>query len=146
MPELIPQERIESKIILLRGLKVMLDRDLAVLYKVKARALRQQVKRNIDRFPEDFMFRLTEEEAEFLVSQIVTPSRRTLGGYLPEKNWFQCKLTYPDFFLIHSSSFSLLGINTCFDSVGIIKPSSRSSLTALFTVSRGESDILPISL
>ena len=61
----------------------MLDRDLAALYRVKTIALRQQVKRNLDRFPEDFMFRLTPEEAETLVSQNVIPSRRSLGGFLP---------------------------------------------------------------
>ena len=61
----------------------MLDRDLAVLYKVKAIALRQQVKRNKDRFPEDFMFRLSEQEANVLLSQNVIPSPRSLGGFLP---------------------------------------------------------------
>ena len=61
----------------------MLDRDLAELYRVKTIALRQQVKRNLDRFPEDFMFRLTAEEAETLVSQNVIPTRRSLGGTLP---------------------------------------------------------------
>ena len=61
----------------------MLDRDLADLYRVKTIALRQQVKRNLDRFPEDFMFRLTAEEAEALVSQNVIPTRRSLGGTLP---------------------------------------------------------------
>ena len=80
---LIPQEKIESKIFLLRGVKVMLDRDLAELYKVRARALRQQVKRNKERFPGDFMFQLSEKEVEILVSQNVTPSKQSLGGYLP---------------------------------------------------------------
>jgi len=61
----------------------MIDRDLATLYGVKNIALRQQVRRNLDRFPEDFMFRLTAEEAEVLVSQNVIPSRRSLGGSLP---------------------------------------------------------------
>lgn len=61
----------------------MLDRSLAELYGVKAIALRQQVSRNITRFPEDFMFRLTQEEAESLVSQNVIPSKRSLGGSLP---------------------------------------------------------------
>ena len=61
----------------------MLDRDLAVLYRVKPIALRQQVKRNLDRFPQDFMFQLTAEEAERLVSQNVIPTRRSLGGSLP---------------------------------------------------------------
>ena len=61
----------------------MLDRDLSALYRVRTIALRQQVKRHLDRFPEDFMFRLTAEEAERLVSQNVIPSRRSLGGSLP---------------------------------------------------------------
>ena len=68
---LIPAERIEQAILLIRGQKVMLDRDLAELYGVKAIALRQQVSRNKDRFPPDFMFRLNQEEAEELVSQNV---------------------------------------------------------------------------
>jgi hypothetical protein len=62
---------------------VILDRDIAELYGVKSIALRQQVKRNNDRFPEDFMLMLTKEEAEILVSQNVIPSKRSLGGYLP---------------------------------------------------------------
>jgi uncharacterized membrane protein len=61
----------------------MLDRDLAELYGVKPIALRQQVKRNIDRFPEDFMFQLTPEEVDILVSHFVIPSKKHLGGYLP---------------------------------------------------------------
>jgi hypothetical protein len=61
----------------------MLDSDLAQLYGVKPIALRQQIKRNRERFPEDFMFQLTEAEAEILVSQNVIPSRKHLGGYLP---------------------------------------------------------------
>lgn len=81
--ETIPIERIEQRIILLRGLKVMLDRDLADLYGVKTIALRQQVSRNSDRFPDDFMFQITAEEADAMVSQSVIPSRRSLGGSLP---------------------------------------------------------------
>src|SRR5687767_4997127 len=61
----------------------MLDRELAELYQVKAIALRQQVKRNKPRFPEDFMFQLTADEVGILVSQNVIPSRRELGGFLP---------------------------------------------------------------
>ena len=80
---LVPVERIEKAILSLHGQKVMLDRDLAELYGVKAIALRQQVKRNRERFPEDFMFQLTPEEARALVSQKVIPSLRSLGGSLP---------------------------------------------------------------
>lgn len=76
-------ESIQQRIYLIRGHKVMLDRDLAELYGVKPIAMRQQVRRNSGRFPADFMFQLTQEEAEALVSQNVIPSRRSLGGYLP---------------------------------------------------------------
>ena len=76
-------EVIAEKILIIRGRKVMLDRELARLYGVKPIALRQQVKRNISRFPDDFMFKLRKEEIRFLVSQNVIPSRRTLGGHRP---------------------------------------------------------------
>ena len=74
---------IERRIYLIREQKVMLDRDLAELYQVKPIALRQQVKRNLERFPKDFTFQLTEKEADLLVSQSVIPSKKSLGGYLP---------------------------------------------------------------
>ncbi|MFH0935997.1 MAG: ORF6N domain-containing protein, partial [Candidatus Omnitrophota bacterium] len=83
MTDSILAEKIESKIFQIRGKKVMVDRDLAVLYEVKPIALRQQVKRNHERFPVGFMFQLTGEEAKSLVSQNVIPSLRSLGGYLP---------------------------------------------------------------
>ena len=66
-------EVISSKIYLIRGIKVMLDRDLAELYRVETRILNQAVSRNIERFPEDFMFSLTREEIMGM-SQIVTSS------------------------------------------------------------------------
>ena len=62
---------IQRKIYEIRGQRVILDRDLAALYQVETRVLNQAVKRNIERFPEDFMFQLTKEEVEFLKSQIV---------------------------------------------------------------------------
>ncbi|HEX8974097.1 MAG TPA: ORF6N domain-containing protein [Patescibacteria group bacterium] len=65
---LLPQEIIENRILLIRGKKVMLDYDLAVLYQVKTMALNQAVKRNIKRFPEDFMFRLTVAEKEEVIT------------------------------------------------------------------------------
>jgi hypothetical protein len=71
---LIPNEHIEGKIYLIRGKKVMLDRDLAALYGVTTGALNQAVKRNPERFPDDFMFQLTEKEFENLKSQFVTSS------------------------------------------------------------------------
>ena len=70
---------IERRIYLIRGHKVMIDVDLAELYGVGTRALNQQVQRNLKRFPEDFMFQLTKEEAESLRSQFVT-SKSTHGG------------------------------------------------------------------
>lgn len=60
---------IESKILTIRGRHVLLDRDLAMLYGVETRRLNEQVKRNISRFPEDFMFQLTKEEVQLLTSQ-----------------------------------------------------------------------------
>ncbi len=82
MTNLIPIERIENKILLLRGQKVMLDRDLAELYGVETKYLNRQVTRNSDRFPEDFMFVLTDDEIEILRCQFGTSS---WGGlrYLP---------------------------------------------------------------
>ncbi len=71
---LVPQETIEGKILLIRDKKVMLDRDLACLYGVETRVLNQAVRRNIDRFPEDFMFSLTRQEIRNL-SQIVISSK-----------------------------------------------------------------------
>jgi ORF6N domain len=69
---LIPAERIERAILLIRGQKVMLDRDLAVLYGVPTKALNQAVSRNQSRFPDDFMFQLSAEELSNWRSQIVT--------------------------------------------------------------------------
>jgi len=68
----VPVELVERRIHLIRGQKVMLDSDLADLYQVPTKALNQAVRRNSDRFPEDFMFQLTEEETSALRSQIVT--------------------------------------------------------------------------
>ena len=76
---LAPAERIEHAILVLRGQKVMLDSELAALYEVPVKALNQAVKRNLDRFPEDFMFQLTQEEAASLRSQSVT-SKAGRGG------------------------------------------------------------------
>ena len=84
MTKLVPIERIASKIYLIRGIKIMLDRDLAKLYGVETKALKQAVRRNIDRFPDDFMFELNKDEFHNLRSQIVTSS---WGGarYFPMK-------------------------------------------------------------
>ncbi len=76
---IIPQQIIENKILFIRGKKVMLDRDLAILYGVETRALNQAIRRNIKRFPEDFMFQLTKEEMEIWKSQIVISNKEKMG-------------------------------------------------------------------
>ena len=80
----IPIERIEKAIYLIRGEKVMLDRDLALLYGVETKMLNRAVKRNLKRFPSDFMFQLTADETDILRYQIGT-SKKGRGGrrYLP---------------------------------------------------------------
>lgn len=82
--DLMPSERIERAIYLIRGEKVMLDRDLALLYDVETKVLNRAVKRNLQRFPLDFMFQLTPEEADSLRCQIGA-SKKGRGGrrYLP---------------------------------------------------------------
>jgi hypothetical protein len=82
---IVPVERIEKAILLVRGEKVLLDRDLAELYGVETKVLKQAVRRNIKRFPSDFMFELTKEEFKNLRSQFVTSSSSQWGGarYLP---------------------------------------------------------------
>lgn len=86
---IIPKALIEQKIYFIRDEKVMLSTDLAPLYQVAPRVLIQAVKRNIDRFPNDFMFQLTVQEFEILKSQIVTSScgglRRANPMPLPSK-------------------------------------------------------------
>lgn len=77
------QQKIENSIYTIRGEQVMLDRDLADLYQVKAIRLREQVKRNEARFPKNFMFQLTEKEVNDMVSQNAIPSKQHLGGHLP---------------------------------------------------------------
>ena len=85
MGELIPEEVIERKIFMIRGHKVMLDKDLAELYGVPVKRLNEQVKRNIKRFPKDFMFQLSQEELACLRSQNVISKIQGRGGrrYLP---------------------------------------------------------------
>ena len=80
---LIPTERIESRIMVIRQEKIMLDFHLAELYGIETRSLKQAVKRNIERFPSDFMFELDEDEINNLVSQNVIPSKGQLGGAVP---------------------------------------------------------------
>jgi hypothetical protein len=79
----ISQQQIENQIFTIRGEQVMLDKDLAEMYQVKPIRLREQVKRNSERFPENFMFQLTLDEVELMVSQNAIPSKQHLGGHLP---------------------------------------------------------------
>lgn len=79
MPDIMPIEIIENKIYVIRGHKVMLDSDLANLYEVPTHRLNEAVKRNIERFPDNFMFQLTNEEWETLISQIAI-SKEGKGG------------------------------------------------------------------
>jgi hypothetical protein len=83
MTPLVPVEVITSKIYLIRGIKIMLDKDLAELYEIENRILKQAVRRNIHRFPPDFMFELTKEENLSLRSQNVILKRGQHSKYLP---------------------------------------------------------------
>ena len=86
MSTLILLEKVENKIYLIRGRKVMLDRDLAELYAIETRILNQAVRRNVERFPKDFMFQLSKDEFSFLRSQnvILEGSRKGKHSkYLP---------------------------------------------------------------
>lgn len=82
MSEIVPVEIIERKIYLLRGHKVMLSIHLSELYGVETRALNQAMKRNIERFPDDFVFQVDNDEADWLVSQNVIPHKKYFGGTL----------------------------------------------------------------
>ena len=83
MPNIVPIDKIAEKIFFIRGIKVMLDKDLADLYGVKNKVLKQAVRRNIDRFPFDFMFELSKKEYQSLRSQNVTLKRGQHSKYLP---------------------------------------------------------------
>ena len=106
MKAIVPVERIEKKILLIRGEKVMMDADLAALYGVETKMLNRAVKRNLDRFPEDFMFRLSKDEAETLkfhfgASKLISQSgasRKGRGG--------SHKMRPPQFWRIHESNSS----------------------------------------
>jgi hypothetical protein len=90
----IPAERIEKAILPVRGQKVMLDRDLAVLYGVETRVLNQAVRRNIKRFPPDFMFELTREEIMRISQTVISLPSNTRNAFMPSlnKEWrcYQC--------------------------------------------------------
>ena len=83
MTTVVPIESIVGKIVFLRGEKVMLDRDLAELYGVETKVLKQAIRRNIKRFPDDFMFELTKEENQSLRSQNVTLKEVTIQSIYP---------------------------------------------------------------
>ena len=74
---------IQNSIYTIQGKQVMLDKDLAVLYNTETRTLKQAVKRNANRFPDDFMFKLTDDDINTLVSQSVIPSKSYFGGAVP---------------------------------------------------------------
>ena len=78
MKAMIPIERVERRILFIRGERVIVDSDLAELYGVTTKAFNQAVKRNLQRFPEDFMFQVTASELEDMRSQIVTASKRNV--------------------------------------------------------------------
>ena len=82
-PVSIPEEVLMDKIYIIRGLKVMLDRDLGELYEVETKRLKESVRRNIERFPEDFMFELSEEEYNYFKENIITGGRGQHPKYLP---------------------------------------------------------------
>ena len=82
-PMTIPMERVENRILTIRGRRVMLDADLAELYGVPTKRLNEAVRRNAARFPEDFMFQLTVDEAETLRSQFATSNGRGGRRYIP---------------------------------------------------------------
>lgn len=78
--EIAVQPNIENKIVVLRGVQVMIDRDIAAIYGVETKRLNEQVKRNIERFPEEFMFQLTREEVDFVKSQNATSRNNIFEG------------------------------------------------------------------
>jgi len=80
---IVKENKIQDKIFTIRDCQVLLDKDLAELYKVETRTLKQSVRRNRNRFPNDFMYELTNDEIDSLVSQSVIPSRKHLGGAKP---------------------------------------------------------------
>ena len=76
-------ETLEKKLITLRDTLVLLDKDVAKLYAIEPKKLRQQIKRNLDRFPQDYAFQSSDKELELMVSQNVTPSKKQYGGTNP---------------------------------------------------------------
>ena len=85
-------EAIQNKIYEIRGQRVMLDFDLAEMYGVETRALNQAVKRNIERFPEDFMFQLTKGESEILTKQILKSQETTANTLLSSYTYYMVRV------------------------------------------------------
>jgi ORF6N domain len=83
LQSLIAEQKILNRIYVVRGEKIMLDKDLAELYGIETRVLKQAVKRNMGRFPKDFMFEMTKKEIDGMVSQNVIPSKSYFGGAAP---------------------------------------------------------------
>ena len=81
--DLVKTDDIQNRIYTIQGKQVMLDRDLEILYSTETRTLKQSVKRNANRFPDDFMFQLNNTDIETLVSQSVIPSKSYFGGVFP---------------------------------------------------------------
>lgn len=106
--QVIDTQNLRGKIHTIRGFQVMIDRDLAELYEVKTIRLREQVKRNIDRFPDDFMFQLSDDEVDFMVSQNAIPSRKHLGGSLPYVFTEHCS-TVAKFAIVRFEVLEILG-------------------------------------
>ena len=83
MPSIVKFEDLENKLIHKNNQLVLLDKDVAVLYDIEPKKLRQQLKRNIEKFPKDYAYQLTEDDINMMVSQNVTPSKQVFGGSLP---------------------------------------------------------------
>lgn len=81
--EIVKFEELESKLVSIKNRVVLFDKDVALLYGIEAKKLRQQLKRNIEKFPKDYAFQLSKEELDTMVSQNVTPSKQEFGGSLP---------------------------------------------------------------
>lgn len=81
--QIIKFETLERQLFSLRSVLVLLDKDVAKLYEIEAKKLRQQLKRNLDKFPKDYAFQVSDKELDFMVSQNVTPSKKLYGGTNP---------------------------------------------------------------
>ena len=83
MPGVVKFENLENKLIEMNGELVLLDKNVADLYEIEPKKLRQQLKRNMEKFPKDYAYQLTEDDINMMVSQNVTPSKQVFGGSLP---------------------------------------------------------------